>query len=315
MATMSVRHDESATRDPQAASVLVSGASGLVGQALTPALTAAGHATRALRRGASSREAIGWDPDKGTIDAEKLEGFDAVVHLAGENIAEGRWTADKKRRIRDSRIGGTRLLCETLSRLKSPPKTLVCASAIGYYGHRGDALLSEDSGPGNGFLPEVCVAWEAATRPAADRGIRVVSLRIGIVLSPLGGALQKMLLPFKLGLGGVIGHGGQYWSWVSLPDLVGMIGHALTCDQLSGPVNAVSPEPVTNREFTGALGRVLHRPTVFPLPAFVARVVLGEMADSLLTASTRVAPLRLQSTGYRFQHPELGGALRELLQR
>jgi len=295
--------------------VLVSGASGMVGQALLPALTAAGKQVQTLSRGATSRGVIGWDPATGTIDVDKLEGFGSVVHLAGESIATGRWTADKKRRILESRTVGTRLLCETLSRLKSPPRTLVCASAIGYYGDRGDALLSEEHAPGHGFLPDVCVAWEAATRPAVERGIRVVQLRIGIVLSPLGGALQKMLLPFKLGLGGRVGHGGQYWSWVSLPDLVGIIGHALNCDQLHGPVNAVSPEPVTNREFTRVLGSVLRRPTVFPLPAFVARIVLGEMADALLLASTRVAPLRLRATGYQFRHPELQGALRELLKR
>jgi hypothetical protein len=239
--------------------------------------------------------------------------MDAIVHLAGENIAGGRWTAARKARIRDSRVIGTRTLCETLARLSQPPKVLVSASAIGYYGDRGAEPLWENSTFGTGFLADVCRAWEEATQPAVQKGIRVVLLRLGIVLSPAGGALAKMLLPFKLGLGGVLGRGNQYMSWIALDDVAGAMAHTLVTDTLQGPVNAVAPYPVTNREFTRTLGRILRRPTVFPLPAFAARLVFGEMADALLLASTRVEPKRLLATQYVFRYPELDGALRHLL--
>lgn len=297
--------------------VLVTGASGLVGSALVPFLTTGGHhVTRLVRSQPRPGAAeIHWDPTTGVRDPGSLEGMDAVVHLAGENIASGRWTSVRKAKIRDSRVTGTRTLCETLARLSQPPKVLVSASAIGYYGDRGAEPLWENSTFGTGFLAEVCRAWEDATQPAVQKGIRVVLLRTGIVLSPRGGALAKLLLPFKLGLGGIIGSGKQYMSWIVLDDVAGAIAHALVTDALQGPVNAVAPYPVTNREFARTLGRVLRRPTVFPLPAFATRLVLGEMADALLLASTRAEPKRLLATQYVFRYPELDGALRHLLGR
>jgi uncharacterized protein (TIGR01777 family) len=260
----------------------------------------------------SSQEHVRWDPARGALDVPALSGYDAVVHLAGEPIV-GRWTQEKKQRIRESRILGTRLLAEALAKLAKPPQVLVSASAIGYYGHRGEELLTERSAGGRDFLAEVCREWEAAAAPAAAKGIRVVQLRLGIVLSARGGALQAMLPPFRLGLGGVVGSGTQYWSWVALEDVVGAFLHALRTEALQGPANVVAPQPVTNREFTAALGKVLKRPTVFPLPARVARLLLGEMAEALLLSSTRVAPKRLQETGYVFRFPALDGALRHAL--
>ena len=236
------------------------------------------------------------------------------IHLAGENVGIGRWNDARKAAIRDSRVNGTRLLCDSLAGLARPPKTLVCASAIGIYGDRGEEPFTEESPPAAGFLPGVCREWEAAAAPAAEKGIRVVHLRIGMVLSPRGGALARMLPLFRAGLGGVIGGGRQYVSWVALDDLPGIVLHALQCDDLSGPVNAVAPCAVTNREFTEALGKVLSRPTPLPVPAFALRLAVGrEMADALLLASARVVPRRLEETGYPFRFPELGGALRHLL--
>jgi uncharacterized protein (TIGR01777 family) len=295
--------------------VLVSGSTGLVGSALVPFLTTGGHQVTRLVRSAprSGAKEVPWDPARGRVPTPGLEGVDAVVHLAGENIASGRWTAEKKARIRDSRVQGTRLLCEALAELAEPPKVLVSASAIGYYGDCGDRVLREDSPPGDDFLAEVCRGWEDATQPARQRGIRVVNLRFGIVLSPAGGALSKMLTPFKLGLGGVIGSGEQYMSWIALDDVVGAIHHALVTETLQGPVNAVAPQPVTNREFTRTLGRVLGRPTLFPMPAFAARTIFGEMADALLLASTRVDATRLRETDYAFRFADLESALRHLL--
>jgi uncharacterized protein len=296
--------------------VLVTGSTGLIGRSLVPFLTTGGHAVTRLVRGVAAREGtVRWDPVLWSVDLEGLENLDAVVHLAGENIASRRWSERQKRAIRESRTEGTRLLCESLLKLQNPPKTLVCASAIGYYGDRGDALLDETSPPGTGFLPNVCRDWEAATQPVRARGIRVVNLRFGIVLSPAGGALAKMLLPFKLGAGGTIGSGRQYWSWVGIDDVVGAIHHALVCEQLNGPVNVVAPEPLMNREFTKILGKVLNRPTVLPVPAFGARMALGQMADELLLASARVVPRRLQETGYAFRFPTLEPALRHVLGR
>jgi uncharacterized protein len=297
---------------------LVTGSSGLIGSALVSLLTSGGHSvTRLLRSQSSPRSAgtseIVWDPSGTSFPSSSLEGFDAVVHLAGESIAEGRWTDAKKARIRESRTKPTRALCEALGRLSRPPKVLVCASAIGYYGNRGEEILREGSAPGSGYLPDVCLEWEGATAPAVQKGIRVVNLRFGVVLSPAGGALAKMLPPFRMGVGGKVGDGKQYMSWIALDDAIGAIHHAVMNDGLSGGVNAVSPNPVTNLEFTKTLGRVLSRPTFFPVPAAAARIAFGEMADALLLASARVIPARLLETGYQFRYPELEGALRHLL--
>ncbi|MDE0892996.1 MAG: TIGR01777 family oxidoreductase, partial [Planctomycetota bacterium] len=243
------------------------------------------------------------------------EAVGCVVHLAGESIAEGRWNEAKKARIRDSRVAGTRALCEAMASMAEKPKVIVCASAIGYYGDRGDAVLTESASYGEGFLPDVCRQWEDAAEPARAAGIRVVSLRIGVILSKEGGALSKMLLPFSLGVGGKIGAGTQYMSWVSLVDLVSIARFAIDDERLSGAVNAVAPGAVTNLEFTKALGRALKRPTLFPLPAFVARLALGEMADDLLLASIRVEPALLKECGFQFGHSEINGALGAVLGR
>ena len=295
--------------------VLVSGASGFIGSALVPTLTAGGHTvTRLVRSTPRPGQAeIPWNPAARSIGTPALEGLDAVVHLAGDNIAAGRWTAAKKASIRDSRVQGTTVLCEALAQLVKPPKALLCASAIGYYGDRGETTLREASPPGTGFLAEVCQAWEAATALAVQRGIRVVHLRFGMVLSPAGGPLAKMLTPFRLGLGGVVGTGKQYMSWIALDDVLGAIQHALSPEALQGPVNVVAPQAVTNREFTTTLGKVLRRPTRIPLPAFAARLLFGEMADALLLASTRVVPGRLVASGYKFHYPALAEALQHLL--
>jgi uncharacterized protein len=293
--------------------VAVTGASGLVGSALIPELQRAGHEPVRVVRGRTAEGEIGWDPGGGTIDTQALAGVNAVVHLAGENIASGRWTAARKTRIRDSRVQGTTLLAQALADVSPRPQTLVSASAIGFYGDRGENVCTESTPAGEGFLAEVCQQWEQAAQPAREAGIRVVHPRIGVVLSKNGGALEKMLLPFKLGLGGKVGSGRQYWSWIGLYDLVGIIVHALEHTELSGPVNAVAPEPVTNLEFTKTLGSVLHRPTIFPLPAFAARLALGQMADQLLLASTRVVPQRLQGSGYVYHQADLESALQAAL--
>jgi len=295
--------------------IAVSGSSGLVGSALLPFLTAGGdRVTRLVRKDAGVGE-IPWDPAGGVRDLSHLEGVDAVVHLAGENIAAGRWTAARKEEIRRSRVEGTRRLSESLARLPRRPKVLVSASAVGFYGDRGDEILKEDSAPGTDFLAQVCREWEAATEPASRAGIRVVQLRFGMILSPAGGALKKMLLPFKLGAGGRIGSGTQYVGWIGIDDVAGVIHHAIVTESLQGPVNAVAPTPVTNAEYTRTLARVLSRPAVAPMPAFAARLAFGELADALLLASQRVIPTRLQASGYKFRYPELEGALRHLLGR
>jgi uncharacterized protein (TIGR01777 family) len=297
--------------------ILLSGASGLVGSALAPFLTTGGHrVVRLVRRPeAVNAAAILWSPETGIANPDALEGLDAVVHLAGESIASGRWTPQKKAAIRDSRVQGTRVLCEALAKLQQPPQVLVCASAIGYYGDRGDACLQEDSAPGDDFLARVCRDWEAATAPASDRGIRVVNLRQGIILSLSGGALPKMLTPFQLGAGGMIGDGRQYMSWITLDDVIGAIHHAIVTETLQGPVNAVAPEAVTNHMFTRTLGKVLKRPTLLPMPATAARLAFGEMADALLLSSARVKPSKLQDTGYLFRHRTLESGLRHVLGR
>jgi uncharacterized protein (TIGR01777 family) len=298
-----------------AARVLVSGSHGLVGSALVPFLTTGGHGvTRLVRTGTAAADAVTWDA-RDSISPEKLEGFDAVIHLAGENIASGRWTEARKTAIRESRVKGTRALASALARVKSPPRVFVCASAIGYYGDRGDEELTESSTPGTGFLADVCRDWEEAAAPARDRGIRTVHLRFGVILSPQGGALAKMLTPFRLGAGGRIGSGRQWMSWIGIHDAVGAIHHAMHVDAISGPVNVVAPNPVTNAEFTRVLGRVLKRPTIMPMPAFAARLALGEMANELLLSSQRVKPTRLLETEYGFRHRELEPALRHILGR
>ena len=299
--------------------VLVSGATGLIGTALTSELTGAGHRVVKLSRSRpSSEDTIRWNPDSASLDASRLEGIDAVVHLAGEIIFSGptdRWTAAKKQRIMESRKKGTRLLSEAIASLSEPPKVMVSASGINYYGSRGNELLTEDSSRGSDFLADVCLEWEAAADPAREAGIRVVHTRNALVLSPNGGALGTTLPIFKLGLGGKIGSGRQYWSWITLEDQVGAIIHCLTSEDVSGPVNAGSPNPLTNAEYTKILGQVLNRPTIFPLPAPAARLMLGEVADALLLASIRIEPAKLKETGYQFRHPELQGAFRHLLGR
>ena len=298
--------------------IIVTGATGLVGSALVPSLVADGHSvTRLVRRRQAATPAgvtdVEWNPAEGRIDAAALEGTEAAVHLAGETVSE-RWTEEKKRRIRESRVEGTRLLAETLARLSTRPRAFVSASAIGFYGSfRGDEVLTEESAPGGDFLAGVCREWEGATEPARAAGIRTVSLRIGIVLSAEGGALSRMLPPFRLGAGGKIGNGRQWMSWVALDDVLGIIKHALQDQTLAGAVNTVAPRPVTNSEFAVTLGRVLRRPAIFPLPAFAVRMMFGEMGDALLLGSARVEPSRLRAAGYRFAYEDLESALRHLL--
>ena len=286
--------------------VLVSGGTGLIGTALVGALEKEKHAVTLLARTeAVQAPRILWDPESGKITPSLLEGFDAVIHLAGESIAKGRWTPLMKERILESRTRGTGLLAQIVAGLARPPKVMISASAVGFYGDRGEERLTEESPAGTGFLPRVCQAWEASCAPAVARGIRVANLRFGVVLSPKGGALKKMLLPFKLGLGGKIGSGRQWWSWVSLDDVVGAVRHVLLTDSLAGPINLTAPTPVTNDDFTKELGRALHRPTLFPLPAFAAKLILGEMAEALLLASARVEPKKLLASGYVFRTPQL----------
>lgn len=293
------------------ARILVSGASGPIGKALLPALAAENHTVvRLVRKASQKPDDIQWDPSQ-PLPAETLSGIDAIIHLAGETIV-GRWTDARKQRILESRVEGTRYLAQAAAQATPKPRAFLCASAIGYYGSRGDEVLKEDSSSGNGFLAEVCRQWEAATRAAADAGIRTVHTRFGLVLSKDGGALPKMLLPFRLGLGGQVGNGRQWWSWVAIEDLVGAILHALDQD-LYGAVNVVSPNPVTNLQFTRILAKVLSRPAFFPMPAFAARLVFGQMGDELLLSSQRVAPTKLQASHYQFRFIELKRCLETLL--
>jgi uncharacterized protein (TIGR01777 family) len=295
--------------------VLVSGSTGLIGTALVSRLREAGHVVVRLVRNASSSEdeAVVWDPAAGTLDGDRLAGLDAAVHLAGESVGTTRWTAEKKARIRDSRVQGTRLLAGALAGCTQPPGVFACASAIGYYGSRGDDVLTEESTPGKGFLAGVCREWEAAAREASRPETRVVNLRFGVVLSADGGALASMLPLFRKGAGGRVGNGRQWWSWITLEDAVAAIEHVIATPPVEGPVNVVAPEPVTNRTFTTELARALGRPALLPLPAFAARLALGEMADELLLASARAQPARLVDTGFCFRQPKLEGALASVL--
>ncbi len=295
--------------------VAISGASGLIGTALAASLRADGHRVLQLRRrGVTAGDTIGWDPDAGRIDAPALEGIDAVVHLAGEGIGERRWTSEQKQRIRDSRVRGTAVLAGAIASRERKPRVFVSASAVGYYGNRGDEILTEDSPPGDDFLAQVCVAWEAEAQPAADAGVRTVNTRTGIVLDTHGGALKNMLLPFKLGLGGKQGSGRQWMSWIALADEVGAIRHVIDHDDVRGPVNLVAPNPVTNAEFAATLGRALHRPTILPTPLLPLKARYGaELVRSLLLGSQRAEPARLLASGYEFTCPSLAGALQEIL--
>jgi uncharacterized protein (TIGR01777 family) len=297
--------------------VLVSGSSGLIGSALMKRLVAAGHGVATLVRsaGETGEDAFFWDPSAGRLDDAALAGVDAVVHLAGETIA-GRWTSGKKQRIRDSRISSTRLLSEAIARAEQEPTVFICASAVGIYGDRGDDELTEENSAGGGFLAGVVAEWEAATETAAGAGVRVVNIRSGEVLSREGGSLAALLTPFRLGLGGPVGGGRQYSSWISIDDEVRAIEHALTAEGLEGPVNLVSPDPVTNREFAKTLGRVLRRPAVLPTPLAPLRLIYGsEFVREVLLFSTRALPAKLLATGFRFEHPELEDALTDVLRR
>ena len=293
--------------------VLITGSSGLIGSVLIESLASNGHEVIRLLRKKFAKDSPVWDPENDVIDLADVRDIAAVVHLAGDNIAEGRWNDRKKGRIRNSRVRGTKLLAEFFAASEHKPRIIVSASAVGVYGDRGEELVDETSEPGNGFLADVCQQWEGATASAVDAGIRVANVRFGVVLSTAGGALKKMLLPFRMGLGGVIGGGKQYMSWVSIDDVVGMIQYVIGNDSMRGPVNLVSPHAVSNHEFTKTLGRVLHRPTIFPMPAFAARLAFGEMANELLLSSTRAIPKKLMNSGYKFRHPELGEAFEHLL--
>jgi uncharacterized protein (TIGR01777 family) len=295
--------------------ILVSGSSGLIGSALVPFLADRGHrVTRLVRRPPLPGEAaIGWDPARDALDPASLEGVDGVVHLAGESIATGRWTEGRKARMRESRVKSTELLARTIARIARPPRVLVCASGVGYYGDRRDEILREESAPGRGFIAELARDWEAAAEAVATAHVRVVRLRTGLVLSRKGGALAQMLPPFRLGLGGRLGGGRQYWAWIALEDMLAVIQQALTHSTLAGGVNAVSPNPATNREFTRTLARVLRRPAILPVPAFALRLLFGEMADEALLASARAVPARLMAEGFDFRYPMLEAALRHAL--
>lgn len=295
--------------------VVISGASGLLGTQLTAFLNAGGHQVDPLVRRAprAGSNEIGWNPSDGTIDNSKLENADVVVHLAGKNIAGDRWTDQVKEEIRRSRVDGTELLSETLAKLESPPRLFLSASAVGFYGSRGDELLDESSEPGTGFLAETCREWEQATQPAEQAGIRTIHLRIGAVVTARGGMLEKMLTPFKMGMGGKMGSGDQYMSWIAIEDLIGAIHHLMFQEDVSGAVNAVSPNPMTNEAFSSTLGKVLHRPTVMSMPSTMAKAAFGEMAEALILTGARVKPKVLQDAGFRFLYPDMDLALRHEL--
>lgn len=294
--------------------VVVTGSSGLIGSGLKGALERAGHRMVPMVRSKGSGGAIQWDPDRGEIDAAGLEGVGAVVHLAGEGIGNRRWNEAHKAKVKESRRVGTSLLAETLAKLNKAPKVLVSGSAVGYYGDRGDEVLTESSRPGSDFLADVCTTWEAAAAPAKEAGVRVAHIRTGIVLSGRGGVLPKMLMPFKFGVGGKLGSGRQWMSWISLEDEVGAIVHLLGDDAATGAFNLTAPNPVTNADMTKAIGQALHRPTLIPAPRFALKVALGgEMAEELLLVSQRALPTRLLDSGFTFTQPELAGALKTAL--
>lgn len=293
--------------------IAITGATGLIGSALAASLSADGHRVVPVSRRPQSG-GITWDPARGVCDATALAGTDAVAHLAGENLAAGRWTEARKTRIRESRVRGTTTLATAIARMDHPPAVLVSASAVGYYGCRhGDEWLDEAAPAGDDFLARTCVAWEAAADPARRAGIRVVHPRFAMVLAAQGGALAKMLPPFRLGLGGRLGSGRQWMSWIAIADVVAGLRHAVTCAALAGPVNFAAPEPVRNAAFTRALGAALHRPALFAIPASVLGVAFGELAQATLLASQRVSPTRLAASGFAFRHPGLAGALRAVL--
>jgi uncharacterized protein (TIGR01777 family) len=295
--------------------ILVSGSHGLVGKALTHSLTGDGHEVVRLVRHERTFGTleVEWHPDQGRIDAAHLEGIEAVVHLAGDNIAAGRWTGQKKQTIRESRVQGTALLSEALASLTQPPSVFVSASAIGFYGNRGDELLTEQSPPGKDFLANVCIDWEAATIAATEKGIRTTHARFGVILDAREGALAKMLPPFRAGIGGKIGAGNQWMSWIALADVIAALKFLLADNTIQGPVNVVAPNPATNAEFTKTLARVISRPAIFPMPAFAARFAFGEMADALLLASQKVDPAVLEDSGFLFTWPTLEPALQHIL--
>jgi len=292
--------------------ILVSGVSGPIGADLVPSLRSNGSSVVRLVRGkATGEDQISWDPAV-PLAPQAVSGFDAVIHLAGESIF-GRWTDAKKSKVRNSRVVGTFNLASALAQAEEKPKIFVCASAIGYYGNRGDELLREESAPGTGFLAEVCQDWEEATTPAVQADIRTAHIRTGVVLSPKGGALRAMLTPFKLGLGGQIGNGQQWMSWIDVRDMVGAIHHILKNDLIQGPVNLVAPKPVRNAEFTKTLASVLSRPAIFPLPAFAVKLAFGEMGENLLLGGQKVEPGELISSGYPFRYRELRASLERML--
>jgi uncharacterized protein len=292
--------------------ILISGSSGLIGGAAATALKSDGHNVAHLVRPGKTPNPVDvqWDPMRATVDVAALEGVEVVIHLSGAGIADGRWTEERKQLLRSSRIDTTRVLVDSLLRLKQKPRLLIVASAIGYYGNRGDEILTESSTTGTDFLALVCRDWEAEAGRAAARGIRTVMLRTGVVLSGKGGALPKMLPPFKLGVGGRLGSGQQWMSWIAIEDVVGIIRNAIANEQVSGPVNVVAPNPVRNEEFTRLLAAMLHRPAIFPAPAFVLRLAMGEMADAVLLSSDRVKPERMLAAGYKFRFEILEPALR-----
>jgi uncharacterized protein len=289
--------------------IAIAGASGMVGAAISPQLETDGHDVVRLVRNSPKAGEIEWHPNQDSIDPAKLEGFEAIINLAGENVAEGRWTEDKKKKIHDSRVHGTHLISEAIAKLTTKPRCFLCASATGIYGDRGDETLVEQSESGGGFLAGVCREWEKATEPAHRAGVRVVNLRFGPILARAGGMLEKMLTPFKMGLGGKIGSGKQYISWIGIEDAIAAMKFALHDESIRGPLNVVSPAPVTNERFTRALGEVLSRPTVMAMPAFAARLAFGEMADEMLLVSQKVLPKKLQAAGFQFEYSDLETAL------